>query len=134
MLRSDARVGDEKAASELFHFPMRRNLSQPLDAGVLQGHIGVEALGDGVADEGSALFLEQFDQPLLLGDEGVDFGCFTVEEGGDGALFGKRDGVGILNTISDLFLANAFGMTWSPYPSEINPAGRLNCSARNRTR
>ena len=66
---------------------MRRNLSQPLDAGVLQGHIGVEALGGGVADEGGALFLVQFDQPLLLGDEGVDFGRLAVEEGGDGALF-----------------------------------------------
>ena len=68
---------------------MRRNLSQPLDAGVLQGHVGVEALGDSVADQGGALFLEQLDQPLLLGDEGVDFGRFAVEEGGDGALFGQ---------------------------------------------
>ena len=70
------------------HFPMGRHLAQPLDAGVLHRHVGVEALGDGPADEGGALLLEQLDQPLLLRYEGVDLRRLPVEEAGDGALLG----------------------------------------------
>lgn len=38
-------------------------------------------------DERLALFLQQRDQVLLLGDKGVDLGGLAVEEGGDGGLF-----------------------------------------------
>ncbi len=69
--------------------PMLRHLAQPLDASVLHPHIGVQALGDGVADDGLALLLQQVDQLLLLGDQGVDFRGFLVEEGGDGLLLGN---------------------------------------------
>ena len=68
---------------------MRRNLAQPLDARVFHRRIGVEALGDGPADEGGALLLEQFDQSLLLCNEGVDLRRLPIEEGGNGTLFGE---------------------------------------------
>jgi hypothetical protein len=35
-----------------------------------------------MGDHGLALFLQQLDQALLLGDQGVDLGSFAVEEGG----------------------------------------------------
>ena len=61
---------------------MRRHLTQPLHTGVLHRRIGIEALGDGMGDHRLPLFLEQLDQPLLLGDQPVDFGGFMVEEVG----------------------------------------------------
>jgi hypothetical protein len=69
---------------------MRRHLAQPLHAGVFHRHRGVEAFGDGVGDHGLALFLEQFDQALLLFDQRVDAGGFVVKEAGDLGLFGCR--------------------------------------------
>ena len=66
---------------------MRRNLAQPLYPGVLHGNGGVQALGDGVADEGGALLLQQLDLPLLLLHQGVDPPRLPVQKGGDGALF-----------------------------------------------
>ncbi len=68
---------------------MRRRLPQPRHARIFPRRIRVEALGDGVANEGGAFFPKQFDQPLLFGHERVDFGGFPVEEGGDGDLFGE---------------------------------------------
>ncbi|MCY1448395.1 hypothetical protein D9M71_650580 [compost metagenome] len=69
---------------------MRRHLAQPLHAGVFHRHRRVEAFGDGVGDHGLALFLEQFDQTLLLFDQRVDACGFVVEEATYGALFGIR--------------------------------------------
>ena len=85
-------TGDHMADSN--RLPVRRNQAQPLDAGVLHLHVGVEALGDGVADEGGALLLEQFDLTLLLLDERVDPPRLAVEECRYGTLFvngGQRD-------------------------------------------
>ncbi|KRG76958.1 hypothetical protein ABB30_08290 [Stenotrophomonas ginsengisoli] len=59
---------------------MRRHFAQPLHAGVFHRHRRVEAFGDGVGDHGLALFLEQLDQPLLLGDQRIDTGGFVVKE------------------------------------------------------
>jgi len=66
--------------------PVRGDRAEPLNAGVLHRHIGVEALGDGVADEGGALLLQQPDQPLLLRHQRVDLRRLAVEEVGDGEL------------------------------------------------
>ena len=66
---------------------MRRNLTQPLHPGILHRGVGVEAFGHGMADHRLALFLEQFNQPLLLFDQRVDLRGFVVEEGGDFFLF-----------------------------------------------
>ena len=57
------------------------DLSDPINSGVLQYHIGIEPLRDRVADQGRTFLLEQLDQPLLLGDEGVDLSGFAIEEG-----------------------------------------------------
>ena len=40
-----------------------------------------------MGDHGLALFLEQFDQALLLFDQRVNAGGFMVEEAGDLGLF-----------------------------------------------
>ena len=69
-----------------WYFPL------PLDTGVLHRHVGIEALGNRVADEGGALFLEQLDQPLLLCHEGVDPGGLAVEKSGDTARCSERGG------------------------------------------
>ena len=65
-------------------------LSKPLDAGVLHGDVGVEALGDGVGDQGGALFLEQLDQPLLLRHQRIDLRRLPVEEPRDQLLYGEH--------------------------------------------
>src|SRR5687767_14578070 len=65
---------------------MRRNLPQPLDAGVLRRDGWIKAPGDGAGDEGGALLLEQLDQPLLLYHQRIDPRRLPVEECGDGAL------------------------------------------------
>src|SRR5205823_13538661 len=75
-----------RQSSDRLHLPMRRNLPQPLDAGVLHGGVRVEALGDGAGDEGGAPLPEQLDQPLLLRHQRIDPRRLPVEEGGDGAF------------------------------------------------
>ncbi len=72
---------------EAFDIPLRRHFAQPLDAGVFHRGVGVEALGDGVGDDGLAFFLQQLDQSLLFLDQPVDPRGFVVKEGGNGALF-----------------------------------------------
>ncbi len=69
--------------------PMPRHLPQPLYSAILHRRIGVESLRYSVGNERGALLLQQFDQAFLLGDQGVDFGGFVVEESGDGGLFIK---------------------------------------------
>ncbi len=68
---------------------MRRNLPQPLDAGVAQGGRRVQAASDGVGDEGAAFLGQQGQQFFFSRNQRVQFGGFAVEVGGDGALFGK---------------------------------------------
>src|SRR2546429_8629137 len=68
------------------HVPMRGDVPQTPNAGVLHGDGRIETLGDGAGDEGGALFLQQLDQPLLLRHERIDPLSLPVEEGGDGAL------------------------------------------------
>ncbi|MNH43025.1 hypothetical protein D3C79_1048370 [compost metagenome] len=62
---------------------MRRHLAQPIHPGVLHRQRRVEAFGYRMGDNGLTLFLEQFDQTLLLFDQGVDSRGFVVEEAGD---------------------------------------------------
>ena len=71
---------------QLFRLPVRRNLAQPLEAGVLHGDVRVEAPGDGAGDEGGAFFLKQLDQPLLPRHQRIDLRRLAVEEVGDGTL------------------------------------------------
>ena len=62
---------------------MMRESCQPLHARILHRHLGIKPLGDGMADEGGTFLLKQLDQPLLLGDQGVDLRRLSVEEGDD---------------------------------------------------
>ena len=65
------------------HFPMRRHIAQPFDAGGLHGGVRVQPLGDGVGDDGVAFLFQQFDQPSLLRYQRIDLGRLAVEKGGD---------------------------------------------------
>jgi len=69
---------------------MIRDMSQPLDPVILQWGTGIKPIGDGVVDEGGALFLQKFNLPLFLFDQGVDPLRLPVQEGGDSALFVNR--------------------------------------------
>ena len=68
---------------------MRRDLAQPLDAGVFHGNVRVEAPGDGAGDEGGAFLLKQLDQPLLPRHQPIDLRRLAVEKSSDGALFDR---------------------------------------------
>jgi len=72
--------------SNWLNIPVRRDLAQPLDTGVLRGDVQVKALGDGTGDEGGALLLEQLDQPLLLRHQRIDLCSLAVKERSDGTL------------------------------------------------
>jgi len=43
-----------------------------------------------MGDHGLALFLQQLDQALLLGDQSINLGGFSVEEGGNRGLLTRR--------------------------------------------
>ena len=71
---------------------MLGHVAEPVAAGGLHGGVGVEALGDGVGGDGLAFFLEQFDQPPLLGHQTVNLRRLPIEERGNASLFGLRGG------------------------------------------
>lgn len=71
-------------------FPMRRYVADPLGAGVLHRDGWVEALGDGVADEGGAFLLEQVDQPSLLRNQPINPLRLPIQKAGDGGLRPRR--------------------------------------------
>ena len=81
---------------------MARDLASPVDPRLLHRHLRIQPLGDRVADQGRAFLLEQLDEPLLLGDEGVDLGGFAIENGGDFVLLldwrnRNRDGMQVVS-------------------------------------
>jgi hypothetical protein len=59
---------------------MRRHVAEPFDAGRLRWSVGVQALGDGVGDDGLALFLQQLYQPPLFGHQLVNLKYLPVQE------------------------------------------------------
>ncbi|MNL49759.1 hypothetical protein D3C87_1727170 [compost metagenome] len=59
---------------------MLRHLAEPLDSGLFQRDIGVETLGNGVGDHRLPLLFQQFDQPLLLGNQPINPGGFIIEK------------------------------------------------------
>ena len=61
-------------------FPVRRNLADPGDPGVLHGDGRVEALGDGVGNGGGALLFEEVDETPFRIDERVDAVCFPIQK------------------------------------------------------
>src|SRR5258708_29960279 len=69
--------------------PLLRYLPDPCDARVLHRRVGIEAASDSAGDESGALLLQEGDEALFGGDEGVEADGLTVEEGDDGPLLGK---------------------------------------------
>src|SRR5690606_16787584 len=81
------RAGRLSEPLKRYHVPMRRHLPEPLHSRLLHRYVRIESLRHRMRDDGLALLLQQFDQPLLLGDQRVDLGGFAVKEGGDKRLF-----------------------------------------------
>ena len=75
---------------------MLRHLAEPLDSGVFEGWVGVEAGGlggfgweaarHGAGDQRRPILLQALDEQPLLGYQRVDALGLVVEEGGDVAL------------------------------------------------
>ena len=65
------------------------NIAKPLNSRIPHRGVGVEAFGDGVADEGGAFLGEQFDELLLLGDKLVNPPRLTVQKCRNRPLLGK---------------------------------------------
>ena len=76
-------------APKLQYLPMGGDVAEPLDAGGLEGDVGVEAAGDGAVDDGLPLLLQQRDELLLGADVAADAVVHVVEVADDGALFGE---------------------------------------------
>ena len=68
---------------------MLRHLPQPLDAGRLEPHIGVEATRDRLLDDRLLLLVQQLDLAAFGANEATDQAIVVVEECGDLALFFK---------------------------------------------
>ena len=108
---------------------MRGHIPQAFDAGGFHGGLGVEALGDGVADEGGALFLEEFDLPRLLRDQPVNPRRLPVQERRYCALFvegGTGNWALSINTFRGQTCVMPFAATlnWSASPSALNARKR----------
>src|SRR5689334_1562325 len=66
---------------------MRRHHSQPFDPGVPERRIGIQAFGDGVADYGLTLLLEQGNELLLLLEQRINLRGFMIKKAGDAGAF-----------------------------------------------
>ena len=51
---------------------MRRDIAEPVDAGGFEGHVRIEAAGDGLVDDRLLLLVQQLDQPPFGPDEAID--------------------------------------------------------------
>ena len=84
------------------HLPMLRHVAEPLDAGGLEADVGVEAAGDGLADDGLLLLLQQRDELPLGADVAPDAPVDVVQVADDGGLLGEgwegKMAVGILRS------------------------------------
>ena len=83
-------------ASNLFKsgdLPMSRHLSKPLDAGFLEGHVGVEAAGDGAVDDDLLLLCQERDQLPLRPHQPPHPPVHMIQIPHDGGLFGEGGGL-----------------------------------------
>ena len=62
------------------YIPVFRHIAEPFDAGGLHGDVRVQALGDGVRDDGLTFFLQQFNQPPLLLHQPVNLRSLRVKK------------------------------------------------------
>ena len=65
---------------------MLRHVAEPVDAGGLEGDVGVEAAGDGLVDDGLLLLLQQGDELALGVDVAADAPVGVVQVADDGGL------------------------------------------------
>ena len=77
----------EPTCLTLSDLPVFRHVAQPLHAGGLQLHVGVEAPGDGLLDDGLPFLVQQGDEPLLGAHVGPDALVGVVQVPDDGGLF-----------------------------------------------
>ena len=68
---------------------MRRDISEPLDAGGFEEDVGVKAAGDGLVDDGLLLLLQQGDELALGVDVAADAPVGVVQVADDGGLIGE---------------------------------------------
>ena len=66
---------------------MRRNVSEPVHAGLLAGRVGIEADGDGAVNDGLFLLVQEFDQAAFGLDETVCFRQRVPQKASDSLLF-----------------------------------------------
>ena len=77
---------------------MLRYVAEPVDAGGLEGHVGVEAAGDGLVDDGLFLLLQQGDELALGVDVAADAPVGVVQVADDGGLLVEGVGEQSINT------------------------------------
>src|SRR4051812_584001 len=71
------------------YLPMRGNLAEPLQAGVFQANVRVEASGHGVVDDEPLLLIQELDELLLGPDVVPDPAIGMVEKADDRHLLIK---------------------------------------------
>ena len=71
-------------------FPPFRYLPNPFNAGKFHLRLRVKPFGNGLRDQRTAFFLEQFYHLRLLGDNTVNLRCLMIKEISNDTLF--RDG------------------------------------------
>ena len=76
------------------NIPVRWHLAEPLDAGGLEGHIGVKPARNRLVDDSLAILLEQLDEPLPATEVADDAPVGVIEIADDGGLFGEGGGQG----------------------------------------
>ena len=67
---------------------MRRNLSEPGNAAVLEGSVRIQAPGDGALDDALLLLVQERDELALGADRLVHAAVEVAQEADDGGLLG----------------------------------------------
>ena len=70
--------------------PMRRDVAEQRDAGIVNGDVWMETASDGAGDKGTALLREQSEDSSLFGCQPVEAGCLAVEVVDNRTLLRRR--------------------------------------------
>ena len=79
--------GDAYLAGKPGNLPMRRYVTEPINAGGLERNVEIEATGNGLIDEGLFLLGQKLNEPLLGADIALDAAVSVIELANDGGLF-----------------------------------------------
>jgi len=66
---------------------MLRHFTQPFNPGILHRRIRIQSFGHRIRNNRMAFFFQQFDEPLLFGNQRINFGGFKIKEIGYYRLF-----------------------------------------------